>query len=167
MTALDQDQAAPAISAPLVEAGETGDLHTPIRSLADIVVARQRGREQAVALGMSGPDITLITAAISEVSRNIVEHANEGEIILQVVDRGQRRGLQIVARDQGPGIADVAQAMQYGYSTRRGLGVGLPGAKWLVDEFDIVSAVGCGTTITMVKWAPEAAQQQHGPRLAA
>ena len=95
---------------------------------------------------------TLIAAAISEVSRNIVEYAQCGEIVLRALNHGQRQGLCVVARDHGPGIADVAQAMQYGYSTRKGLGVGLPGAKLLMDEFDIVSKVGEGTTVTMKKW---------------
>lgn len=107
-----------------------------------------------MAMGFSGADVTLLAAAISEVARNIVDHAKEGEMVMSEVEGRGRRGLQIVARDRGPGIADVAQAMQYGYSTRRGLGVGLPGAKWLMDEFDIVSAVGRGTTVTMTKWLP-------------
>jgi len=81
-----------------------------------------------------------------------VEYAERGEIILQPTNHGNRRGLSIVARDDGPGIPDVAQAMQYGYSSRRGLGVGLPGAKLLMDDFDIVSKAGVGTTITMKKW---------------
>lgn len=132
----------------------TGEVQTPIRSSADIVIARQRGRAEAIAMGFGGADVTLLAAAISEVARNIVDHAKEGEIVMQPVSSGSRRGLQVVARDHGPGIADVAQAMQYGYSTRRGLGVGLPGAKWLMDEFDIVSEVGRGTTVTMVKWVP-------------
>ena len=96
--------------------------------------------------------MTLIAAAISEVSRNIVEYAQRGEIILQVLNGRAKQGLCVVARDQGPSIVDVNQAMQYGYSTRKGLGVGLPGAKLLMDEFDIVSKVGVGTTITMKKW---------------
>lgn len=132
-----------------------GEIQTSIQSAVDIVTARQRGRAQAISLGFSGADVTLVAAAISEVARNIVDHAKEGEIIMQPVEDGDgRRGLQIVARDQGPGIADVAQAMQYGYSTRRGLGVGLPGAKWLMDEFDINSSLGRGTTVTMRKWLP-------------
>jgi serine/threonine-protein kinase RsbT len=121
-------------------------------SEADIVKARQNGRSLAAELGFEGADLTLIAAAISEVSRNIVEYAQRGEIVFQATNHGSRRGLCIVARDQGPGIPDVAQAMQYGYSSRRGLGVGLPGAKLLMDDFDIVSKVGVGTTITMKKW---------------
>lgn len=103
-------------------------------------------------LGFEGGDLTLIAAAISEVARNIVDHAKRGEIILEVLQVGTKRGIQILARDEGPGIPDLGQAMQYGYSTRKGLGVGLPGAKRLMDEFDIVSKMGQGTVVTMKKW---------------
>ena len=128
------------------------ETRVPITSEADIVTARQKGRSLAVELGFQGADLTLIATAISEVSRNIVEYAQRGEIVLRPANNGNRRGLSIVARDDGPGIPDVAQAMQYGYSSRRGLGVGLPGAKLLMDDFEIVSKVGVGTTITMKKW---------------
>ncbi len=124
----------------------------PIASALDIVTARQMGRSLATELGFEGIDLTLIAAAISEVARNIVEYAKGGEMIFQAVDRRPRTGLRIVATDQGPGIPDVNQAMQHGYSTRSGLGVGLPGAKRLMDEFQIESRVGVGTTITMTKW---------------
>jgi serine/threonine-protein kinase RsbT len=128
---------------------------TEIHMAVDIVTARQRGRSLALEIGFNGADVTLIAAAISEVARNILDHAQHGEIIMSSVTsplNGGRQGIQIIARDEGPGIRDVAQAMQYGYSTRKGLGVGLPGAKWLMDEFDIASEVGRGTTITMKKW---------------
>ena len=131
------------------------ETQTAINSATDIVTARQRGRALALELGFNGADVTLIAAAISEVARNIVDHAKSGEIIMGPVHNatnGGRNGIQIIARDEGPGIRDVTQAMQYGYSTRRGLGVGLPGAKLLMDDFDIVSQVGVGTTITMKKW---------------
>lgn len=124
----------------------------PIYSAVDIVAARQKGRALALELGFDGVDITVITAAISEISRNIVEHARRGEVVFNSVQRGNQHGLCVIARDEGPGIPDVAQAMQYGFSTRRGLGVGLPGAKWLMDEFEIDSRVGQGTIITMKKW---------------
>lgn len=123
-----------------------------IHSAADIVIARQRGRTLATELGFEASDLTLIATAISEVARNIVTHAERGEIILAPVSQGSRRGLQVVARDQGPGIKDVTKALQYGYSTRNGLGVGLPGAKWLMDEFNVETKVGRGTIITMRKW---------------
>jgi len=128
------------------------ETRVPITSEADIVTARQKGRSLAAELGFQGADLTLIATAISEVSRNIVEYAERGEIILQSANHGNRRGLCIVASDRGPGIPDITQAMQYGYSSRRGLGVGLPGAKLLMDDFEIVSKVGVGTTISMKKW---------------
>ena len=128
------------------------ETRVPILSEADIVTARQKGRSLAKELGFDGAELTLIAAAISEVSRNIVEYARKGEIVLTPSNHGTRQGLCVVARDEGPGIPDISQAMQYGYSTRRGLGVGLPGAKLLMDDFDIVSEVGIGTTITMKKW---------------
>jgi serine/threonine-protein kinase RsbT len=123
-----------------------------ITSAADIVTARQKGRALAMEMGFDGSDLTLIATAISEVARNIVDHAKRGEIVLEPVQQGNKHGVLIVARDEGPGIPDVGQAMQYGYSTRKGLGVGLPGAKWLMDEFDVDSKVGKGTTVTMKKW---------------
>ncbi len=128
------------------------ETRVPLACEADIVTARQKGRALAVEVGFQGADLTLIATAISEVSRNIVEYAQRGEIVLRAANHGSKRGLSIVARDDGPGIPDVAQAMQYGYSSRRGLGVGLPGAKLLMDDFNIVSKVGVGTTITMKKW---------------
>jgi len=125
-----------------------------INSAADIVAARQKGRAIALELGFDGSELTLIATAISEVARNIVNHAKAGEITLAAANHGGRRGIQIIARDEGPGIKDVAKAMQYGYSTNKGLGVGLPGAKWLMDEFEIESKVGKGTIVTMKKWLP-------------
>jgi serine/threonine-protein kinase RsbT len=133
----------------------SNEVQTEIRSAVDIVAARQQGRTLALELGFNGTAVTLIAAAISEVARNIVDHAKKGVITMSNVTsrhNGGRHGIRIIARDEGPGIPDVAQAMQYGYSTRKGLGVGLPGAKWLMDEFDIVSQVGKGTTVTMIKW---------------
>ncbi len=124
----------------------------PIGCGSDIVTARQKGRALALELGFQGSDATLVAAAISEVARNIVEYAKTGEILLQPITNGSKHGLRVIARDRGPGIRDVAQALQYGYSSRKGLGVGLPGAKLLMDEFDIVSEVGVGTTVTMKKW---------------
>src|SRR6478609_8348020 len=103
-----------------------------IASAADIVTARQKGRALAMDMGFDGSDLTLIATAISEVARNIVDHAKHGTIILTSSNHGSKHGIQIIAADEGPGIKDVTQAMQYGYSTRKGLGVGLPGAKWLM-----------------------------------
>ncbi len=131
------------------------EFHTEIQSAADIVTARQRGRALALEIGFTGVDVTLVAAAISEIARNIVDHAKKGEIVLKHLNNvspNGKHGIQIVARDEGPGIRDVSKAMQYGYSTRKGLGVGLPGAKWLMDEFEIDSEIGKGTTVTMKKW---------------
>ncbi len=131
------------------------EISTVIASTADIVIARQRARAFAEALGFDNADLTLIAVAISETARNIVDHAGEGKIVTRIVKDCDRRGFQIVAQDDGPGIADVAQVVQYGTTTPRRIGIGLPGVKWLVDEFEIVSAVGRGTTVIMIKWAPE------------
>ena len=128
------------------------DLHLPIAADVDVVQARQRGRELAAGAGFSTGDQTVIAAAISEIARNILNYAKRGEILLRVVTNGDHQGLVVVARDQGPGIPDVARALQDGYSTSGGLGLGLPGAKRLMDDFDVVSNVGQGTVVTMTKW---------------
>ncbi len=119
---------------------------------SDIVTARQKGRELAAEIGFSGSDLTVIATAISEVARNIVTYADTGEILLSAVNHGIKHGITIIARDNGPGIPDIQQAMQDGFSTAKSLGLGLPGAKRLMDEFEIESEVGKGTTVTMKKW---------------
>ena len=124
----------------------------PINRDSDIVDARQKGRQLASQIGLSGSDLTLLATAISEIARNIVVYAQRGEMALGIIERAGKRGVVVVARDQGPGIPDIEQAMRDGYSTGRSLGLGLPGAKRLVDEFEIVSDVGKGTTVTMRKW---------------
>lgn len=124
----------------------------PITSESDIVAARQRGRELAASRGFSNTDQTLIATAISEVARNIVEYASCGEIVLSAIDQSGRRGVEVIARDDGPGIADPDLAMRDGYTTGNTLGMGLPGAKRLMDEFALSSTVGRGTTIVMKKW---------------
>ena len=129
-----------------------GELAAPIACAADIVSARQRGRELASQIGFTGSDLTVIATAISELARNILEYAKQGQILLNLVQRGSRLGIQIVARDEGPGIPDVAKALQDGYSTGKGLGLGLPGVRRLVDDFEVVSQVGEGTTVTARKW---------------
>ena len=128
------------------------DLHIPVTADVDVVTARQRGRELAAQAGFSSGDQTVIAAAISEIARNILNYAKRGEIQLSVVTNGDRQGVIIVARDQGPGIPDVQRALEDGYSTSGGLGLGLPGARRLMDDFDVMSAVGKGTTVTMKKW---------------
>jgi serine/threonine-protein kinase RsbT len=134
-----------------------------VRSTIDIVTARQQGRELALSLGFSGAEVTLVAAAISEIARNILDHAKRGEVIFSQVQHGNHRGLQVIAQDQGPGIPDIGVAMQYGYSTRRGLGVGLPGAKWLMDDFEITSKVGEGTKVVMRKWLKNETNKLNPP----
>ena len=131
---------------------DAGEVVVPIRTDVDVVIARQKIRALVSDLRFSGSELTLVATAISEVSRNIVSYAGSGEIVMRVVQRGQRRGITVVARDKGPGIADIERAMEDGFSTSRGLGLGLPGSKRLMDEFELVSEVGKGTEITMTKW---------------
>jgi serine/threonine-protein kinase RsbT len=131
---------------------DPGEVVVPIRADVDVVVARQKIRGLVSDLRFSGGELTLIATAISEVARNIVSYAGNGEIVMRVIPRGQRRGITVVARDRGPGIADIERAMKDGFSTSRGLGLGLPGSKRLMDEFELVSEVGKGTEITMTKW---------------
>jgi serine/threonine-protein kinase RsbT len=119
---------------------------------ADIVTARQQGRVLASEIGFAGSDLTVIATAISEVSRNIVTYATRGEIVLQAAEEPSRRGIVVIARDEGPGMASIDDAMRDGYSTGNTLGLGLPGARRLMDDFEIVSAIGKGTTVTMKKW---------------
>ncbi len=128
------------------------ELAITIASDVDVVSARQRGRELAEEVGFSAGDQTVIAAAISEIARNILNYARRGAITFRIVLDGDRSGIIIVASDQGPGIPDVPRAMQDGFSTSGGLGLGLPGARRLMDEFEVVSAPRQGTTITMKKW---------------
>lgn len=125
-----------------------------VRTVPDVVTARQRGRALAAQLGFSPTDQTVIATVISEVARNIVAYAGRGEIHLARAQDGSRLGMLIVASDRGPGIPDVDRAMQDGYSTGKRPGLGLPGSKRLMDEFEIVSRAGTGTTVTMRKWLP-------------
>jgi serine/threonine-protein kinase RsbT len=130
------------------------EIQVPINSDQDIVAARQKGRSLAAALGFSSGDATLIATAISELARNIITYAKSGEIRLTVINGSARQGIQLVAHDQGPGIRDVQQALRDGFSTSGSLGLGLPGVKRLVDEFEIVSEENRGTTVTAKKWKP-------------
>ena len=118
----------------------------------DVVTARSRARELADALGFSRTHQTVIATAVSEIARNIVVYADKGEVVLRAEQADGRWGIVVVARDDGPGIPDVEQALADGYSTAGSLGVGLPGARRLMDRFDIDSEVGRGTTVTMTKW---------------
>lgn len=134
-------------------AGEPTGQVVPIRQEADIIEARHRGRALGEQVGLSSMDLTMVATAISEVARNILNYAGEGEVVLRRIDRDGEVGLEIVARDRGPGIADVDRALSDGYSTGRGLGLGLPGARRLMDTLAVDSGRGTGTTVTMVKWA--------------
>jgi serine/threonine-protein kinase RsbT len=126
-----------------------------VSSDADVVAAREKGRELSARLGFSSIDLTLIVTAISEVARNILLYAQEGDIELRLDNDDGQRGIVVVARDEGPGIPDLELAMRDSYSTGNGLGLGLPGARRLMDEFEIQSEISKGTTVVMKKWAPD------------
>ncbi|HKQ98947.1 MAG TPA: anti-sigma regulatory factor [Candidatus Polarisedimenticolia bacterium] len=127
-------------------------MQIPITGSEDIVTARQRGRALAQELGFSNSSLTLIATIISELTRNILNYARSGVIVLGALERNGRRGIAVEARDQGPGIADVARALEIGYSTSGSLGLGLPGVRRLMDEFEIISRAGGGTTVRARKW---------------
>ena len=118
----------------------------------DVVTARRKGRELAVRVGFSARDLVLIATAISEIARNTVRYAGYGQVEMTAATNGRRRGITVVVRDNGPGIEDIERAMRDGFSTGKSLGLGLPGARRLMDDFKIVSAVGRGTIVTMSKW---------------
>lgn len=128
------------------------EIRVPINSDQDIVGARQKGRSLAAAVGFSASDATLIATAISELARNIVTYARKGEIRLQSIQNSAHAGIVVVAADDGPGIPDLRQAMRDGFSTSGSLGLGLPGVRRLMDEFEIVSQTGRGTRVTVKKW---------------
>ena len=126
----------------------------PIESDADVVTARQRARRMAGELELTSTDQTLLATAISEVARNITTYAVRGEVQLSIVrDDAGRKGIQVIARDDGPGIENLELALQDGYTSGGGLGLGLPGARRLVDDFHIETAPGQGTKVTLVMWA--------------
>jgi serine/threonine-protein kinase RsbT len=128
------------------------EIRVQIGSDSDIVTARQKGREMASQLGFTSTDLTLIATTISELARNIVLYAQQGEILLSIAEEGARRGIGVIARDAGPGIPDVERALQQGFSTSRSFGMGLSGVRRLVDDFKIVSELGSGTTVSVKKW---------------
>lgn len=132
------------------------DTNTPttlsITRDTDIVLACQKGRALAAQLGLSDNNQVVVVIAISEIAQNIVHYAGQGTMIFQPIAQDKKTGIEIIAQDQGPGIADIDLVLQDGYSTGGGLGLGLPGARRLMDEFEISSEVGRGTTITMKKW---------------
>jgi serine/threonine-protein kinase RsbT len=124
----------------------------PVATDKDIVEARQLARALAEQIGFSPGDATVVATAVSELARNIVDYAAPGEVLVRPVENGTRRGLVLTARDDGPGIRDLALAMRDGYSTAGRLGMGLPGVRRLMDEFEIVSEPGKGTSVTVKKW---------------
>jgi serine/threonine-protein kinase RsbT len=119
---------------------------------SDILVARQRAGQLAKKLGMGVVDQTKVATATSELARNIVRYAKTGEVIIEEIDNGITTGLQLTFKDRGPGIADIAKAMSDGFTSGGGMGLGLSGAKRLMNEFEIDSEIGVGTTIVMRKW---------------
>jgi serine/threonine-protein kinase RsbT len=129
-----------------------GEIRVAINSDQDIVSARQKGRAMAAELGFSTGDATLIATAISELARNIVSYARKGQMTLKAVNGLNRQGVAVIASDDGPGIPDIQQALRDGYSTSGSLGLGLPGVRRLMDEFEITSQPGRGTTVTVKKW---------------
>jgi serine/threonine-protein kinase RsbT len=131
-----------------------GEIVVAINNPDDIVDARKAGHQLALDLGFSLTDVTMIATAISEVARNITSYAGHGAVRVAVADREGRKALIIRAEDEGPGIADIERAMEDGYSTGRGLGLGLPGARRLMDRLIVESEVGRGTVIEMWKWVP-------------
>lgn len=123
-----------------------------IASDQDVVTARQTGRSLATELGLTRSEATLLATAISEVARNIVEYVGEGQIQICIVNLNGMEGIQVIASDSGPGIENIETALQDGQSSGGRLGLGLPGARRLMDEFHMVSKVGEGTRVTMTKW---------------
>jgi serine/threonine-protein kinase RsbT len=118
----------------------------------DVVFFRNKAREYAVKIGMSLVGQTKLITAASEIVRNMLRYANGGNAILEIVVRNNLKGVRLTFTDKGPGIRDLKQAMQDGFSTGKSLGLGLPGAKRLSNEFDIKSEVGTGTTVTIIRW---------------
>jgi serine/threonine-protein kinase RsbT len=124
-----------------------------VASSADVVAVRQLVRTVAVEVGLSLVDQTKIVTAASELARNALVYAGGGEVRISVVQNGLRRGLKMVVNDEGPGIPDLEKALTDGWTTGSGLGLGLGGSRRLVDEFDLLTAPGKGTTVTVTKWA--------------
>jgi serine/threonine-protein kinase RsbT len=130
------------------------DFVVDVNDSDDIVTARQAGHELARQLGFSLTDVTMIATAISEIARNITSYAGQGEVRVGVQYRDGRQALVVRAEDDGPGIADIERALEDGYSTGRGLGLGLPGARRLMDRLIVESSPGKGTVVEMWKWIP-------------
>ena len=138
--------------APQLSVERTDEL--TLRAGEDVVRLRQNVRERAVAVGFSLVDQTKVVTAASELGRNTIQYGGGGKARIEIVANGTRRGLRLMFSDEGPGIPDIALAMKDGYTSGGGLGLGLPGAKKLSDEFSIDSAPGKGTRVTIVRWKP-------------
>ena len=124
----------------------------PVRSEGDVVAARQAVRGWAVEAGFSLIDQTKLVTAASELARNTLVHGGGGAMRMELLSEGGRRGIRLVFEDQGPGIPDVEQALRDGYTTGEGMGLGVGGSRRLVNEFDVATAAGEGTRVTVVKW---------------
>jgi serine/threonine-protein kinase RsbT len=133
------------------------DIVVNINNSDDIVAARKAGHQLALDLGFTLTDVTMIATAISEIARNITSYAGRGVVRVGVGERDGRKSLVVRAEDEGPGIADIERAMEDGYSTGRGLGLGLPGARRLMDRLVVESVLGHGTVVEMWKWVPSGA----------
>jgi serine/threonine-protein kinase RsbT len=130
-----------------------GEFRVVIRTDADVASARRYCRVLAAEQGLSHAAAEALATATSEIAQNILVHAWAGEILVKPAVNGSRKAVVVIARDDGPGISDTAQALRDGFSTARGLGLGLPSARRLVDEFELVSTPGEGTTVSLKKWA--------------
>jgi serine/threonine-protein kinase RsbT len=124
----------------------------PVANETDALSARDRGRELAVSVGLSPTDSASVAAAVSELVRNLITYATRGEVILRTLENERARGVEVIVIDEGPGIADIEQALQERFSTSGGLGLGLPGVRRLMDEVQIASRLGRGTTVAIRKW---------------
>lgn len=124
----------------------------PIKSELDIVIARVEARNLAREMGFGIIDQARIATAVSELARNVVLYARSGQIILNQIDLSRKTGLQIICQDQGPGIENLDQVMRNDHAAAQGVGMGLSGTKRLMDEFEVKSQVGKGTTVTVCKW---------------
>jgi serine/threonine-protein kinase RsbT len=133
-------------------ASSLDELCVVVRSADDVVRARGAARSLGTKLGFGVAEITLITTVVSELARNILRYAGRGEVLVAPTADGDRLGIVVVARDRGPGIAEVNRALEIGWSTSGGLGLGLPGVRRLVHDFEIESRVGVGTTVTVKRW---------------
>ena len=132
--------------------GNPDEMVIPIGGDSDIVKARQEGRRIAATVGFSVTDLVLVATAISELARNIIRYARKGEVAIRPITNSSHSGIEIVARDEGPGIKDVEAVLRVGFSTSGGLGLGLPGVRRLMDEFEIDSKLDHGTTVVTKKW---------------